>query len=83
MVYMDAAGEGAWVPLCCYALRWGRRGAKWEDSPMGLFAKEGLEAGADWAPLRAGLFGGDAVRFRELVERNREVLTEILRGGGR
>jgi hypothetical protein len=33
------------------------------DGPLSLVIQEARAAGEDWAPLRAGLFGGKAERF--------------------
>ena len=63
MVYAYLDG-GGWAPLGRFA--WKRR-SRSGDNPVAEILKEAESAGADWAPLRAGLFGGDLERFRSVV----------------
>ena len=56
-------GQDAWGPIGRFGWKRGR-----DNSPLERVLKEAEAQKAEWAPLRAGLFGGDLVRFKTVAE---------------
>jgi hypothetical protein len=67
LVYLDASSDLAserWLP-------WGRfawLGRSFDEMPALTFVEHAKNAGANWPPLAAGMFGGSARRFQEVAD---------------
>jgi Caspase domain len=56
-------GQDAWGPIGRFGWNRGR-----DNSPLERVLKEANAQKSEWAPLRAGLFGGDMERFKKAAE---------------
>jgi hypothetical protein len=63
--------ERVWGPPGRFAWKFQRRG---EDSPFHQIIAEADKQGDNWSPIRAGLFGGSAQRFKEISTQYGELI---------
>lgn len=52
-----------------------------DRSLPGMYLAEAITAGADWPPLRAGMFGGSPERVEPAAQRVRRYVDETSRRG--
>lgn len=62
-------GQHAWAPIGRFGWKRDR-----DNSPLERVLKEANAQKKDWAPLRAGLFGGDMGRFTKVAEQITQII---------
>jgi Caspase domain len=70
----SAAGRRFWGPPGRFAWKVSRDDG---DDPLQRVIREARDVGNDWAPLRAGLFGGSSLRFLEVAEQYRGLIVKL------
>lgn len=65
-------GEDAWGPIGRFGWKRGR-----QNSPFERVVKEATVQKSEWAPLRAGLFGGDVERFKKVSDQFAQILGRL------
>ena len=73
LIYADLT-DGAWGPPGRFA--WKHSG-QIHRSPYVEMMQDAERMGDDWPPLKAGLFGGSAKRFREVAETYKQSLDRL------
>lgn len=66
------SGQDAWGPIGRFGWKRGR-----DNSPLERVLKEANAQKKEWAPLRAGLFGGDIDRFNKVAEQFTQLIGRI------
>ncbi|MGP8475631.1 caspase family protein [Burkholderia sp. PR2] len=67
------SGQNAWGPVGRFG--WKARGPN--DGPLARIVTEGNSMGKSWAPLQAGMFGGDADRFQVVGKEYGPMITRL------
>lgn len=67
-----ANGQDAWGPIGRFGWRWGR-----DNSPLERVLKEANAQKGEWQPLKAGLFGGDLERFKNVAEQFTQLIGRL------
>lgn len=67
------AGRDAWGPIG----RFGWKAQRGDESPVARVFEEGRAMGANWGPLKAGLFGGDAARFNTVATEFQQTISRL------
>ena len=65
-------GKDAWGPIGRFGWKRGR-----DHSPLERVIKEANAQKGEWAPLKAGLFGGDLARFKEVAEQFTQIVGRL------
>lgn len=75
LVHADSYKYGCWGPYGRFAWKYRSRGR--ESNPFTEIVEEGKSREKDWAPLRAGLFGGSFDRFSQVAAEYEENIRRV------